>query len=71
MRILVATDLSPSASEALELCRTAPWPEDSAVRVLAAVEPHALTVAWDVLLAYPEEEERLAVERTLRAVADR
>lgn len=40
MKILLATDGSPSSEAALQSIAARPWPEGSAVKVLAAVEMH-------------------------------
>jgi len=61
MKVLLAVDGSPCSEAAVREVATRPWPPDSSVRIVAAVEPPAPLAAEPYMLAsgYFEEAERL------------
>lgn len=72
MKILLATDGSPSSETALQRIAARPWPESTEVKVISAVEVHLAPApgSWLVpdshylsLLHEAQERARVAVER--------
>ncbi len=77
MRLLLATDGSPSAERALQLLLKEPWPAPSAVRVVTVLDEVAMSAGnpWPIVAPVApfdvDEVARAAAAETLEYVADR
>jgi nucleotide-binding universal stress UspA family protein len=72
MKILLATDGSDFSKAAVNSVAERPWPENSEVRIVSAMEiPYAPTTeAWALPDSYYKELERVAKEQAEAAVKD-
>lgn len=70
MKILLAVDGSPCSDAAVEEVASRPWPPDSKVRVVSAVEPHATMTSepWISSVNYFEEVEKIEREEAKRSI---
>lgn len=70
MKILLAVDGSPCSDAAVEEVAMRPWPPDSEVRVVSAVEPHATITSepWIASVNYFEEVEKIERDEAKRSL---
>lgn len=70
MKILVALDGSSFSDEALESVAARPWPKNSEIKVISAVElpPVYVATPWSLPASYPEEFANAAKDRAMSTV---